>query len=200
MHRRFALLTATALVLAGCSGAPAQPAPGASETPATAGTHYTCTPEMGGTPYPCSAEDYTQMQRMNVLYDEATARYKQFFNVYAKLFRAGGGDATAADSLTPFAGGAYLAGQTARLAELRAAGVKGHGGDVKLARVRRSPGASNYGYVVALDVCIDARSVELQRNGQTVGRGSAHAERVFFKRDQGVLKAWDAESQAVQAC
>lgn len=193
-----AAVVALAFGLASCDAHATAPEEDPTTAPTTAPSYH-CTPEAGGDPVPCTVEEYTRLEKLNVVYGEANDAYLRFFAENAQLMRAGGAtEATAV--MTETTGGPYLAAQVANLTQMSSKGIKAVGGDIKLVRIGRSPGASAYGYEVALDVCIDSRSVELVRGNSTVGQGYAYAERVFFRRDGEVLKAWDAEGKQVPAC
>lgn len=184
------------LPLAGCTPGSAtnSPTPAASASPT-----YLCTPEMGGAPAPCSPEEYTEMQRLDLLYAEAERSYRRFHAEYSKLYRAGGAE-KATPTLAAVAGGKYLEAQVLTLRRLQELQVKAVGGDFALVRLGRSPGASARGYDIALDACIDGRSVPLVQGDKEVGRGIAYQEVVYFKREGGVLKLWDAEGKQVEGC
>lgn len=185
------------LGLAGCSAAPPTPqAPEANPTPTP--TYY-CTPDAGGEPTECSPEAYAEQERLNVLYDEATKNYQRFFNEQVKLLRRGGAEKASANLLA-VAGGPYLDATVTNLRRMKELGVQAGSGDITLVRMTRSPGATNRGYDVALATCVDGRGAKLLQEGVEVRPGSAYAETVFFKRDGGVLKLWDAEGRRVESC
>lgn len=185
--------------LAGCSPATAENPAAAPPSTAAAAPTYLCRPENGGTPVPCDAEQYTELERIRVLTQEAERTFRAFVAESSALYRRGGTD-EATPGLTATTGGPYLKAQLAtyrRLAELKAR-VKG--GDIKLVRLERSPGAEARGYEIALETCIDARSTEVVQDGKPATRGIAYAETVFFRRSEGILKAWDAVGEQVDGC
>lgn len=184
------------LAVTGC-GAPATartPGPTTSPSPT-----YLCTPEAGGEATPCSPEQYSEQLRLNVLYDEALKNYQRYFNENVKLQRAGGAD-KASPNLLAVAGGPFLDATVTNLRQMRELGVKAGPGDFKLVRADRSPGAASRGYEVALATCVDGRGVPLLQGDATLKEGSLVAQTVFFKRDGGVLKLWDAEARPVEGC
>ncbi len=190
-----------ALILAaltGCSAHATAPLPQENQVAAPQPT-FTCVPETGGSPTPCTPEEYSYQEKLKVVYAEATEVYERFAEEYSALLRAGGAK-KATDTLLETTGGPYLEAQSKILAQMHEQGIKARGGNIELARIERSPGAAAFGYEVALDVCIDARSVEVVQKKKEIGQGYAYSERVFFKRDKGVLKIWDAEGKKVQSC
>ena len=189
----------TLVPLSGCSGAAAtNPAVTPSRSAVPAPT-YLCTPEAGGTPAPCDAERYTELERLTVLYAEAERAYRAFFSETSALYRRGG-TTEAVPALAATAGGPYLKAQRKTFAKLAELESKVEGGSIKLVRVKRSPGAEARGYEIALDTCVDARTTEVVQSGSPVSRGIAYAEVVFFQREDGVLKAWDAVGEKVDRC
>lgn len=181
--------------LTGCTPGPTNsPAPTASPTPT-----FRCTPDAGGEPTPCSPEQYTEQVRLDVLYGEATKNYQRFFAEHVKLLRAGGVDKATANLLA-VAGGPYLDATVTNLRQMQELGVKAGPGEIRLVRLERSPGATSRGYEAALKACVDSRGVPLLQGATEVRPGSAYAETVYFKRDAGVLKLWDAEGQRVDGC
>ncbi len=194
------LVVAATLALAGCS----RPAPSTSPEPTTdespPAASYLCTPEGGGAPTPCTPEQFTEQERMTVLYGEAEKVFRKWFGEKARLFRAGGTD-RATPIMVATTGGPYQAAELLILKDFAAKGLRAEGGDIKLAKVSRAPGAASYGYEVALTVCIDARSVEIVQQDKPSGKqGSATAGTVYFKRDGDQLKAWDAQEKVVKSC
>lgn len=190
-----AVAGALALALAGCGA----PAPTASAPAPSPSPTFLCTPDPSGSPVECSPEQYSEEVRLNVLYGEATKNYQRYFAENVKLLRAGGADKATANLLA-VAGGPYLESTLTNLRQMRQLGVKAGPGDIRLARLDRSPGATARGYEVALAVCVDSRGVQLVQNGVDLKPGSLYAETVYFQRDGGVLKLWAAEGQRVTDC
>ncbi len=188
-----AVVTTTA-GLVGCSPAPDADPP---QTPSPTPTYY-CTPDTGGESSECSADDHAEQQRRDGLYAEATQSYQRFFDEHTKLLRAGGAE-KATNALAAVAGGPYLEATVANLRQLHGLQARAGDGDIAL-HVTRSPGATARGYEIALSVCVDSRGVPLLQGDVEVKPGSAYAETVFFKREAGTLKAWDAEGRRVESC
>ena len=204
MRRRGGSWTLATLVAAGLSVSIAltgcaPPAPVAEAPKTTPSPTFYCTAEPGGTPAECSPEAYSEQVRLDVLYAEATKNYQRFFTENVKLLRAGGVDKATANLLA-VAGGPYLDATVTNLRQLQELGVRAGPGDIRLVRLDRSPGATTRGYDVALNSCVDSRGVPLLQGDVEVKPGSAYAETVYFKRDAGVLKLWDAEGQRVEGC
>ena len=191
------VLVAFALAVSGCTGRPEE-SPAPVPTPAPSPT-YLCTPDPSAAPTPCSPEQFSEETRLTILYDEATRNYQRFFNEHVKLLRAGGADKATANLLA-VAGGPYLDATVTNLRRLRELKVRAGTGEIRLVRLDRSPGAPNRGYEVALATCVDSTGVALLQDDTEVKLGSAYQETVFFKRDAGILKIWDAEGARVQAC
>lgn len=200
---RVALAAATAWAslagLTGCATATAENPAAAPPSVAASAPTYVCKPENGGTPVPCDAERYTELERLKVLTAEAERTFRAFVVESSALYRRGGTD-EATPGLTATAGGPYLKAQLTTFRRLAELDARVKGGDIKLARLKRSPGAEARGYEIALDTCIDARSTEVVQGGKPATRGIAYAETVFFRRSDGILKAWDAVGERVDSC
>ncbi len=198
MLKQAAVAALFAIGLTGCNAHADAPTP-IDSRPKPAAPTFLCTPEAGGDPYPCTPEEYSLSEKLNVIYTEAIDTYRQFFDEYVPLLRDGGAD-EATPVMRETSGGPYLKNRVEQLQSMLEQGMRARGGEIKLVRLDRSPGAGAYGYEVALDACIDSRSVELMRGKKVVGQGYAYAERVFFKRDGDTLKIWDAEGKQVPTC
>ncbi len=184
--------------LTGCNAHATAPLPTENQV-ASPQTSFSCVPETGGSPTPCTPEEYSYQEKLKVVYAEATEVYERFAEEYSALLRAGGTE-KASEVLLDTTGGPYLKAQSETLTQMHKQGIRARGGNIELARIERSPGAAAFGYEVALDVCIDARSVEVVQKKKEIGQGYAYSERVFFKRDKGALKIWDAKGKRVQSC
>lgn len=196
--RSVAAAVGLTLLLGGCGGGRAEPDPEPSPGPSPS-TTYLCVPELGGDPAPCSPEEYTEMERLNVLYAEAETTYRAFVGEYARLYRTGG-TREVNETLRATTGGPYQEAVLAQLARVRDLEVKARGGDFKLARIARSPGAAARGYEVALDTCVDGRTVEVAQGTNVVQRGIVYSEIAYFRRDEGRLKIWAAEGRRADSC
>lgn len=197
-HRLSAAFVALSVVLVGCSGHATATSPTSGRPMAPVPT-FSCTPETGGEPTPCTPEEYSYAERLKVVYAEAEDVFNEFFDENARLMREGGTE-EATEVMRKTAGGPYLKAQEKHLKKMFDQGVRAVGGDITLVRIDRSPGAGAYGFEVALDVCIDSRTVELNRGKKVVGRGYSYAERVFFTRSGEDLKIWDSEGKKVSSC
>lgn len=194
--RKLVAVGVVALALVGCTSRAPSPTPPPSSTPSPT---YLCTPDPAAGGVPCSPEQYSEELRLNILYDEATKNYHRYVAENGKLLRAGGAEKASANLLA-VAGGPFLDATVTNLRQLRELGVKAGPGDFKVTRVDRSPGAPTRGYEVALATCVDGRGVALLQGDAVLKQGSLVAQTVFFKRDGGVLKLWDAEARPVESC
>ena len=183
--------------VAGCGAEPASSSPTTTE-PQPSPT-YTCTPQ-GGKPYACTGAQYTEQEKQKVLVDSARRVFTRYFNESARLYRSGGASSATAE-LKATTSGAYLKAKQAEFAQLKRSGVKATGGDIKIVRLQPDPEAAAKGFEVGLTSCIDATTVQLNREGEAAGRkGFAVAGTVYLKRDGGVLKIADAEERSVRKC
>jgi hypothetical protein len=186
------------LALTGCNAHATAPAPDLNQIAAPQPS-FSCTPETGGAPTPCTPEEYSYQEKVKVVYAEAKDVYERFAEEYTTLLREGGAE-DASEVLLETTGGPYLDAQRKILRDMHDQGIRATGGSIELVRLEKSPGASAYGYEVALDACIDSRSVSVVKKKKEIGQGYAYTERVFFKRVKGTLKIWDAEGKKVQSC
>ncbi len=195
---RAAAAATLVLLLSGCGGQGDEVGQAPTPEPSPS-TTYLCVPELGGDPAPCSAEEYTEMERLNVLYTEAETTYRAFYAEYARLYRTGG-TREVNETLRTTTGGPYQEQIMTQLGRVRDLEVKARGGDFKLLRVARSSGAPARGYEVALETCVDGRTVEVVQGTNVVQAGIVYSEIAYFRRDEGLLKIWAAEGRRVESC
>lgn len=179
------------VALAGCSAAPV-----ASPTPSPT---YACMPEAGGEAVPCGPIEYEQSQRRDALYAEAEAVYRRF---WAEMRRV---ELSPTPVLTPeleaTTSGAYREMLNELLEQSRGY-QRVSEEEPQLAWVKRLPGLSRSGSIVALRTCSE--------NGQTLyanpegpaTEGLTGQHRLFFSPDGegGVLRIVDAESMTTSSC
>lgn len=185
---------AASLLLTGCVATPA-----ASPTPTPVPT-FLCTPEAGGAEYPCDQRAYDEMKATDALYAEAEAVLRRFLAEDARI-QFLSDESTPSPVIVETTGGPFLQAMTSAYRQIREANVRGASDALPvIAQVRRQPGISRQGSVVALEACVDATRVPITRDGQEAGFGVAGRNTYFFVRDDSSLKIWTNEGQEVERC
>lgn len=183
------LSTLALVTVVGC--APVQPTTVPTPSP-------TCTPEAGGTPYPCTRYNYDQMLAKDKLYAEAEAVYRNLLAEDERIKRAGGA-VQPTQVLLDNATGAYLDAAVKVYGNYRSHGTVAVGGKFRLAYLRRAPGISRAGSVVALDACVDASTVTL-RSKTEKNPGNVRVQRAYFSISGDAMKANYSEWRPTQSC
>jgi hypothetical protein len=178
------------VALAGCSAAPV-----ASPTPSPT---YACVPEAGGEAVPCGPIEYEQSQRRNALYAEAEAVYRRYWAEKERL--ASMPDPSWTAELEATTGGAFR--ESAMELVDRARGRQRVSGEPQLAWVKRLPGLSRSGSIVALEVCTDASGATYaSADGGQPQPGLTGQLRLYYSRDQdSVLRIVESEAKEVPTC
>lgn len=182
-----------ALLIAGCTPtAPASPSP----TPTT----YLCTPEAGGTPAPCTQAQHDEMLRMNALYTDAETVLRRYV---AEIDRQGSdwrmrelNVELQAVTMGEFRG--ILEGLIAQDRQDQANRVSAA---APIAWVKRVPGLTRGGSLVALRYCVDA-TVESYTTAATPTPfpGVVYVQTYYFSREADQMKISSADVQQVQSC
>ena len=191
---RTIVLTLTAVLLVGCT--PTQPtsSPSVSVGPVIPATpEYHCTPDGSQTAAPCTEAEYRAQLERDQQYAEAEAIYRKMVAADADLFRRG---LPADESVLQYVSGrakeAVIAGH--------ATGDRSIAGDLEIRWVRRLPGVSREGSVVALETCVDNSSVEIRGADGSTGFGTVGTENVYFVDIDGTLKAVYIDYLEVEQC
>ena len=193
VRSRIAASAVACLLLAGCSPAPA-PTPSPTPTPT-----FSCTPEAGGVAYECSQFDHEQMVAKDKLYAEAEAVYRKFFAEDERIYRAGGVDEPT-PVLLETTTGRFLEDSMRIYRALRKTGTHSEGDAATLAWLRRSPGESEGGSLVAMQSCTDAsRSIMVTPGAKDESAGYL-SDLLFFNVESGVLKITSARGDVVETC
>jgi hypothetical protein len=187
---RLAVAVAAACLLAGCQ----PPAPTTTPVPT-----YQCTPEAGGAEFGCSQHQYDDMVAKDKLYAEAEAVYRKFFAEDVRILRSGG-LSEPTPGLLETTTGAFLNDSLDYYRSLRADRSKLVGGAVNLVALKRMPGASKGGSLVAMKACIDASSARILLGGKDSGPGRTGSDLLYFGRSDGTLKIQGADGQEGQRC
>lgn len=180
------------LALTGC-GAPPVSTPSPTPVPT-----FLCTPEAGGVEYPCDQRSYDDMKAKDALYAEAEAVYRRFFEEDNRIQLSG--DYRLTPTIESTTSGTFreaLLDVYAQLADMR---ITGSGGPPALTWLRRQPGLSREGSIVALESCVDATGVAVLQAGKPAGTGFINRNTYFFVRDGDALKIQTAEGGQVQEC
>ena len=187
---RLASIIVAACLLTGCQ----PPAPTPSPLPS-----YRCTPEAGGAEFDCSRKQYDDMVAKDKLYAEAEAVYRRFFEEDVRIFREGG-ITKPTPVLLETTTGDFQADSMALYSSFVKEGRRSVGGDIKLARLDRVPGASKGGSLAALRACVDASTTTTVRTGRSPEKGGFGSDLLYFGRSGGVLKIQGADGEAVESC
>lgn len=193
VRSRIAASAVACLLLAGCSPAPA-PTPSPTHTPS-----FSCTPEAGGAAYECSQFDHEQMVAKDKLYAEAEAVYRKFFAEDERIYRAGGVDEPT-PVLLETTTGRFLEDSMRIYRALRKYNTRAVGGQFRVAWLKRLPGVTQDGSLVAMQSCSDASSVALiapDTENTSAGWG---LEILYFGREGSVLKLTAANGDQVESC
>ncbi|MFT3875334.1 MAG: hypothetical protein QM708_02745 [Propioniciclava sp.] len=180
------------VLLAGC--APTAPTP--SPTLVT----YTCVPEAGGEPYACTAKEHEEMLAVNALYDEAEAVYRRHMT---EVFRLSSHweFSEVTPEIEATAGGPYLERMTTIFTKNREEHIERISGEPVIGWVKRFPGRSMSGSVVALWTCVDGSPGISTKLGDPQGSpGITTENRLYLNRVNGALKIWDSEYKVVESC
>lgn len=197
------------LLLVGCTqtvtptGSPnASASPGgqpsaSSVEPGSPNATPTCSP-MGGTPYGCTPDEFTKVEEQNRLTEEAIALYRRWIKESTRLYRAGGTNKATAEMKAIMAGDALKSG-LGIFQDMEKAGIRATSGQVKIVHVGPNSSPAKEGSV-AIQSCIDGRSLKFVRAGKTISRGTTARENVVLRTVNGHLKLWTATSEEVTSC
>lgn len=206
--RRLASTTAAflaAVVLAGCQPAAPPATPTSSPTSEPASTApvptptYLCTPEAGGDEAPCSQLEYDEMKAKDELYAEAEAVYRQYWDEVVRIMRAGG-VTKPTDVLLQTTDRFHLEYVVANLAQLVDDGAVARGDDPTIGWVRRLPGQSKGGSIVALSTCVDATGWGFYVDEKLTTPGGVAIDDLYFDRIDGRLKIIGADGREARSC
>ncbi len=194
--RRRPLIAVTAMaavLLAAC-------APATAPTPSPTPTSYQCTPETGGEPYACTAEQHADMVALDALYAEAETVYRRHMT---EVFRLSSHWelAQVTPEIEATAAGPYLEQRSELIAKHRGARIERISGEPAIGWVKRYPGKSIGGSIIALWTCTDGSA----ENSRTLdapggGPGVTAENRVYLRRIDGVLKLWESEAKLAESC
>ena len=177
------------VVAAGCS-----PVPAVTPTPSPT---YVCIPEAGGEAVPCGPIEYEQSQSRDALYAEAEVVYRRFRAEWDRLQLSANPVMTA--ELEAVTAGGFRE-MIARALE-QAQGRNRLSGQADVVWVRRLPGLSMSGSIVALTVCTDARGVLFANPSGAPTQGVVSDHRFYMARDAGgLLRIVNSESRTVESC
>lgn len=193
------------LLFVGCtqtvapSTSPPSAPPTASSTDPTASNPSPICSPMGGTPAPCTQQEYEKTQEQNRLTEEAIALYRRWTKESTRLYRAGGTSEPTPEMLATTAG-KFQGSVLGIFQDLKAARARAVSGEVKIATIEPDLNADVEPGTTAITACLDARSLRLQRDGQTIKRGTLAIEDVVAKQVDGQLRLWSARSAEVKSC
>ena len=189
--RRAAVATAILGLLLGCTPAPTVTTPAPTPT-------FACTPEAGGAPKPCSQAEYDAMVKKDALYAEAEALYRRYFAEEVRLDKLGGAkDATPEFKATlaeDFLSQTVAVHRQDYEADRRATGSQ------RLVWIKRVPGVSWLGSLVAIAACRDATALKVYEGTKYIGHGRAGTETAYAKQFSDGLRLFSVESEEVTSC
>lgn len=188
---RGAWIALVVLGLVGCGPAPPLDAPtnrptsaASPDSPVAAPTPtFQCTPEAGGASVPCTEDEHDEAAARDALYERADAQYRAYLAEYIRILRAGG-----ARELSPVLkrvlGDSELAKRAlVQLRQFKSSRIHVTGADPYLAAAVRKPGEAKNDSTLALQFCVDARSLSVYRGSRKVNRLGVSRETVFFRAD-----------------
>lgn len=204
--RRLSSMATTILAVAMLTGCqPASPTPTAGPTtspvsPTAVPTPtYLCTPEAGGDEAPCSQIEYEDMKAKDALYAEAEAVYREYWAEVVRIMRQGG-VSEPTEILLQTTDGFQLEYVVKNLSQLIEDGVAARGDDPTIVWIRRLPGQSKSGSIVALSTCVDASKWGFYAGDQLQVPGRAGIDDLYFNRVDGTLKIIGADGQEATSC
>lgn len=206
MRRSTSALAAmlAAVLLAGCqpgtpTTAPTPTSPSASTVSPVPTPTYQCTPEAGGEATPCTQIHYEEMKAKDRLYAEAEAVYRQFWDEVVRIMRQGGATEPT-KVLLMTTDGFQLEDVMKNLSELVEDGTVARGEAPEIEWVRRLPGQSKSGSIVALSTCVDATGWGFYEGKELVIQGGVAIDEIYFRRIDGVLKIIGTDGDEVETC
>lgn len=174
--KRIVASLATCAALAGCAPAPT-PAPAPQPT-------WTCTPETGGDPYICNERDHQTMQAKDALYREAEQVYREFMAEWQKVML----DVSApTDQLLSLTTGDFQESMRTFIETERQDGIRTQGA-ITIKNIKRAPGISKLGSIVAIEACSDWSGITTFTPNQKPFNGVNVKVNVFFRQESGALK------------
>ena len=192
---------AAMLLLAGCQpSSPVEPTPSSSPaSPSPAPTpSFSCTPEAGGEQTPCSQAQYDEMKAKDKLYAEAESVFREYFAENIRISRAGGVKEPT-EVLLSTTSGAFLADVMQIFQDMVERDLRAKGDDPTIL-IRRLPGVSKAGSVIALTVCVDATRWAFFDGDNRVQQGRPAIDEIYFGHVDGTLKAIGADGRWVDSC
>jgi predicted acyl esterase len=138
------------------------------------------------------------MKAKDRLYAEAEAVYRRILDESTRIIRAGGVTEPTEVILATTEGKArddFMA----TFESFAEDGLRAIGDDPTLA-MRREPGISREGSIVALRVCVDSSGWSFYRGDKLESRGRVGEDRVYFSRFGENLKAVYVEGRWVEKC
>ena len=196
-----AILAATFLLAACQPSSPVQTTPTSSSSSpvATPTPTFMCTPEAGGEASPCSQAQYDEMKAKDALYAEAEAVYRAYWAEVIRIMRAGG-TREPTEVLLRTTTGFHQDDVMESLGELLEDGLRAKGDDPKIGWVKRLPGQTKEGSVVAISTCVDARGWGFYRQGQLVTPGRVGIDDLYFTKVDGSLRIMGADGEEAATC
>ena len=190
-HARAAALMLGLSFVAGCS-------PVVAPTPIPSPTYH-CVPEAGGDPLPCGPIEFEASQRRDAMYAEAEAVYRRYWAEVGRLRLSAEPVMTA--ELEATTEGTFRESVQTLLAQSQ--GAQLISGETPVSWVKRLPGLSRQGSVVALEVCSDSRGALFANpDGGDPRPGRAYQQRLYLGRSVGdaSLRIVDSEFLQVESC
>lgn len=144
---------------------------------------FLCTPEAGGSSSPCSEDEHGRAAATDAQYERAEAVYRAYLAEYIRMLRAGGARELS-PTLRRILGDPVLAKNAlTQLRQFKSGGVHLEGADPEVPAPIRKPRQARNGSTLALQFCVDARSLAIYRGSTRVNRLRVSRETVFFRAD-----------------
>lgn len=160
---------------------------------------YLCVPEGDGDAVPCDATEYETAQRRDALYAEAESVYRRYWAEVGRIRLTA--EPTMSAELEATTEGPFRESVEVLLGQSQ--GAQLISGETPVSWVKRLPGSSRQGSVVALEVCSDARGALFANpDGGAPRPGRAYQQRLYFGRggEEASLRIMDSAFMRVESC
>ncbi|MCW5952739.1 MAG: hypothetical protein KIT69_10815 [Propionibacteriaceae bacterium] len=139
------------------------------------------------------------MKSKDALYAEAEAVYRRYWGEVVRIMRAGG-VSSPTEVLLQTTDGFHLEYVVTNLAQLTDDGLVARGEDPTIDWVRRLPGQSKAGSIVALSTCVDATAWGFYADEKLTTPGRVAIDDLYFRRVDGRLKIIGAAGREALSC
>ena len=130
---------------------------------------------------PCTEDEYKDAVVRNAQYARAEAVYRNYLIKYVRAMRAGGARELAPSLRATIGDPTFAKSTLAQLRQFKSEGVHVAGADPEVVAVIRRPAAAMNGSTIAMQFCVDARSLVVYRGKKRVNQLRISHDTVFFR-------------------